>query len=101
MSLPHRPLCSSHKQAGRTARRAGHRGDLLQGGKPTQRGPLLHDEDYTIVAKYGAEYRGFVQYYLLAHDVFRLGTLRWVMETSMLRPWPENISPPLRRWTRK
>jgi group II intron reverse transcriptase/maturase len=33
-------------------------------GKPAQRGPLLHDEDYTIVAKYGSEYRGFVQYYL-------------------------------------
>jgi hypothetical protein len=39
----------------------------------------------TIVAKYGSEYRGFVQYYLLAQDVFRLGVLRWVMETSMLK----------------
>jgi group II intron reverse transcriptase/maturase len=54
-------------------------------GKPAQRGPLLHDEDYTIVAKYGSEYRGFVQYYLLAQDVFRLEKLRWVMETSMLK----------------
>ena len=54
-------------------------------GKPAQRGPLLHDEDFTIVAKYGSEYRGFVQYYLLAQDVFRLGKLRWVMETSMLK----------------
>jgi group II intron reverse transcriptase/maturase len=54
-------------------------------GKPAQRGPLLHDEDYTIVAKYGSEYRGFVQYYLLAQDVFRLAKLHWVMETSMLK----------------
>jgi group II intron reverse transcriptase/maturase len=54
-------------------------------GKPALRGSLLHDEDYTIVAKYGSEYRGFVQYYLLAQDVFRLGKLRWVMETSMLK----------------
>ncbi|MEU3343351.1 reverse transcriptase domain-containing protein, partial [Streptomyces sp. NPDC006668] len=54
-------------------------------GKPAQRGPLLHDEDFTIVAKYGSEYRGFVQYYLLAQDVFRLEILRWVMETSMLK----------------
>jgi group II intron reverse transcriptase/maturase len=54
-------------------------------GKPAQRGPLLHDEDFTIVAKYGSEYRGFVQYYLLAQDVFRLESLRWVMETSMLK----------------
>jgi len=54
-------------------------------GKPALRGPLLHDEDFTIVAKYGSEYRGFVQYYLLAQDVFRLELLRWVMETSMLK----------------
>jgi group II intron reverse transcriptase/maturase len=54
-------------------------------GKPALRGSLLHDEDYTIVAKYGSEYRGFVQYYLPAQDVFRLEKLRWVMETSMLK----------------
>ena len=43
------------------------------------------EDDYTIVAKYGAEYRGIVQYYLLAGDVQRLHRLRWVMETSMLK----------------
>jgi Type II intron maturase len=53
--------------------------------RPALRGPLLHDDDYTLVAKYGSEYRGFVQYYLLAQDVFRLEKLRWVMETSMLK----------------
>ncbi|MEV5212490.1 group II intron reverse transcriptase/maturase [Micromonospora sp. NPDC053740] len=46
---------------------------------------MLHDDDFTIVAKYGSEYRGIVQYYLLAQDVFRLGPLHWVMETSMLK----------------
>jgi group II intron reverse transcriptase/maturase len=54
-------------------------------GKPAQRGSLLHDDDFTIVAKYTSEYRGLVQYYLLAQDVFRLDTLRWVTETSMLK----------------
>jgi AI2M/AI1M-like, HNH endonuclease/Reverse transcriptase (RNA-dependent DNA polymerase)/Type II intron maturase len=54
-------------------------------GRPALRGALLHDDDFTIVAKYGAEYAGLVQYYLLAQDVFRLGSLRWVMETSMLK----------------
>ncbi|MFD4764187.1 reverse transcriptase domain-containing protein [Streptomyces sp. NPDC058439] len=54
-------------------------------GQPAQRGVLLHDEDFTIVAKYQAEYRGLVQYYLLAQDVFRLGRLQWVMETSLLK----------------
>jgi hypothetical protein len=46
---------------------------------------LLHDDDFTIVAKYQAEYAGLVQYYLLAQDVFRLGRLHWVMETSLLK----------------
>ena len=54
-------------------------------GKPAQLGALLHDTDFTIVAKYGSEYRGLVQYYLLAQDVFRLEKLRWVTETSMLK----------------
>jgi group II intron reverse transcriptase/maturase len=54
-------------------------------GRPAQRGALLHDNDFTIVAKYQAEYAGLVQYYLLAQDVFRLGRLHWVMETSLLK----------------
>jgi hypothetical protein len=57
----------------------------MSGGQPAQRGQLLHDDDFTIVAKFQAEYRGLVQYYLLAQDVFRLGKLRWVMETSLLK----------------
>jgi group II intron reverse transcriptase/maturase len=57
----------------------------MRDGKPAQRGMLLHDDDFTIVAKYQAEYRGVVQYYLLAQDVFRLGKLGWVMETSLLK----------------
>jgi hypothetical protein len=46
-----------------------------------------HDpgRDCIIVAKYGAEYRGLVHYYLLAGDVQRLHRLRWVVETSMLK----------------
>jgi group II intron reverse transcriptase/maturase len=57
----------------------------MSGGRPAQRGALLHDDDFTIVAKYQSEYAGLVQYYLLAQDVFRLGRLHWVMETSLLK----------------
>lgn len=57
----------------------------MRDGQPALRGMLLHDDDFTIVAKYQAEYRGVVQYYLLAQDVFRLGRLGWVMETSLLK----------------
>jgi group II intron reverse transcriptase/maturase len=57
----------------------------MSNGIPAQRGALIRDNDFTIVAKYGSEYAGLVQYYLLAQDVFRLARLRWVMETSMLK----------------
>ena len=57
----------------------------LARGKPACRNPLVNEDDYTIIAKFGAEYRGIVQYYLLAGDVQRLHRLRWVMETSMLK----------------
>jgi group II intron reverse transcriptase/maturase len=54
-------------------------------GKPWHRGALQNLDDYDIVRIYGAEYRGVVNYYLLAQDVWRLGTLRWNAETSMLK----------------
>jgi group II intron reverse transcriptase/maturase len=57
----------------------------LSRGKPACRNPLVNETDYVIVGKYGIEYRGIVQYYLLAGDVQRLHRLRWVMETSMLK----------------
>ena len=61
------------------------RAPFLHGGKPAKQAALTNGDDYTIVATYGAIYRGIVQYYLLAGDVYRLHRLRWVMETSMLK----------------
>lgn len=57
----------------------------LQRGKPAKQPALNNGDDHTIVATFGAIYRGVVQYYLLAGDVYRLHRLRWVMETSMLK----------------
>ena len=57
----------------------------LRRGKPAKQKALTNGGDYTIVATYGTTYRGIVQYYLLAGDVYRLHRLRWVMETSMLK----------------
>jgi len=61
------------------------RAQYLQRGKPAKRTYLMNKSDYTIIGTYGAEYRGFVQYYLLAGDVNRLNRLRWDMEQSMLK----------------
>jgi hypothetical protein len=46
---------------------------------------MVNLDDHVIISKYGAEYRGYVQYYLLAGDVHRLNRLLWVAQTSMLK----------------
>uniref|UniRef100_UPI000AE8EC42 reverse transcriptase/maturase family protein n=2 Tax=Nocardia amamiensis TaxID=404578 RepID=UPI000AE8EC42 len=57
----------------------------LARGKPERRADLLNEDDHTIVSVYGAEWRGIVQYYLLAGNVARLYRLQWVVETSLLK----------------
>ena len=57
----------------------------LQHGKPERRTELLHLDDHLIISTYGAEYRGIVQYWLLAGDVWRLNRLEWAAKTSMLK----------------
>jgi group II intron reverse transcriptase/maturase len=54
-------------------------------GKPWHRPALQNLPDYDIVRIYGAEFRGVVNYYLLAQDVSRLHTLHWNAMTSMLK----------------
>ncbi len=54
-------------------------------GKPWHRPRLQNLDDYDIVRTYGAEYRGVVNYYLLAQDAWRLHTLHWHALTSMLK----------------
>ena len=57
----------------------------MRGGKPAQRAEMIRDSDYSIVSKYQSEYRGIVQYYLLAHNVGWFNKLHWVAETSLLK----------------
>lgn len=57
----------------------------MKRGQPVSRARLVNESDHTIVATFGSEYQGIVQYYLLAGDVFRLNRLHWVMQTSLLR----------------
>ena len=54
-------------------------------GKPWHRPGLQNLDDYDIVRTYSAEYRGIVNYYLLAQDVWRLNRLCWYAQTSMLK----------------
>ena len=54
-------------------------------GQPASRTVMMNEEDHAIINRYAAEYRGIVQYYLLAGDVYRLDRLHWVMQTSLLK----------------
>ena len=56
----------------------------LKRGKPARLTEMYNCDDYTIVKVYGARYRGIVNYYMLACDVFRLDRLHWVMQSSLL-----------------
>ena len=57
----------------------------LRKGKPIHRPEREVDSDYSIITKYQQEYRGVVEYYLLATNVCHLQRLRWVMEGSLLK----------------
>lgn len=61
----------------------------LRHGKPWHRTALQNLDDYQIVKTYAAEYRGVVQYYLLANDVWRLKSLQWAARTSLLKTLAE------------
>ncbi|GHO47195.1 maturase [Ktedonospora formicarum] len=53
--------------------------------KPTYRAELLSDDDYSIISRYQSEYRGIVQYYILATNIRRLNKLHWIMRMSLLK----------------
>ncbi len=53
--------------------------------KAKHRAELLDNEDYTIVLTYQLEYRGIANYYQLAHTMFHLKELKWIMEISLTK----------------
>ena len=57
----------------------------LRKGKPAPRYDMLDESDFTIVSRYQAEFRGVVQYYMLAQNVAHFSRLQWVMQQSLCR----------------
>lgn len=54
-----------------------------QANRPLVRNDLIRTSDYNIVATYGAEYRGYAQFYQMAGNINWLNKVRWYMERSM------------------
>jgi hypothetical protein len=57
----------------------------MRRGKPIHLPERINDTDFSIVAQYQAEYRGVVNYYLMAFNVHRLWRLHWIAQTSLLK----------------
>ncbi|HEL2677819.1 TPA: reverse transcriptase [Streptococcus suis] len=57
----------------------------MKNGKAIHRNNLLHDDDFSIVQTYQQEYRGLVQYYILAQNLSWFSKIYWYMETSLLK----------------
>ena len=57
----------------------------MQHGTPIHRKELTHDDAYSIVSKYQAEYRGLVEYYRKAINLRDFNRLKWVMEQSLTK----------------
>jgi group II intron reverse transcriptase/maturase len=57
----------------------------MRNGKVRHRPELANDSDYEIVSLSQATFIGYVQYYVLAQNLYRLGYVRFVMETSLLK----------------
>lgn len=64
------------------------RAAYMRGGKPIHRPEFAHESDesdYSIMTRYQQEYRGVVQYYLLAHNVASLSYVCYTMHVSRLK----------------
>lgn len=57
----------------------------LKNGKPVHRPELLNNSVYDIIVQYQLEYRGIVEYYRLAHNLYQLDRLKYVMESSLTK----------------
>jgi Type II intron maturase len=57
----------------------------MANNKPTHRVEVLQDDIFSIISQYQAEYRGVVNYYVLAINLRDLSKLRWAMEISLTK----------------
>ena len=69
--------------------------------KPIHRAERINDTDFSIVTQYQAEYRGVVNYYLMALNVHRLWRLHWVAKTSLIKTLTNKFRTSVRAIRRK
>lgn len=58
----------------------------MRGNKPIHRPELTNDSVFDIVSRFQSEYRGFTEYYKLAHNrAIRMERLKWIMESALTK----------------
>ena len=57
----------------------------MKGNNPTHRPEMENDSVCTIISFYQSVYRGIAEYYRMAHNVYQLNKLKWMMETSLTK----------------
>jgi group II intron reverse transcriptase/maturase len=69
--------------------------------KVMHRAEFINDSDYDIVAKYGAEFRGMIQYYKLARNIRKLGRVERTIRLSLLKTLANKLKTTVRTvWRR-
>jgi hypothetical protein len=53
--------------------------------KPVHRPEMLNDSVFSIITHFQGVYRGIVEYYRLAHNLYGLNKLKWIMEQSLVK----------------
>lgn len=57
----------------------------LSHNKPIHRTEMLNDSVFSIIMHFQGVYRGIVEYYRLAHNMYGLNKLKWIMEQSLVK----------------
>ncbi len=57
----------------------------MKGNRPIHRPEMENDSVFTIISYYQGVYRGLVEHYRMAHNVYQLNKLKWIMETSLTK----------------
>jgi hypothetical protein len=98
---PSQPDDELHVHAGLRLRPTAKSARYMARGIPVHRPELMNLTDQAIISRYGDEYRGIVQYYLLAGDVYRLDRLHWVMVVSLLKTLADKHDSSVTKMARK
>ena len=67
----------------------------MKNGKAVQRRERTNDTVFSIIEQYQAEYRGLVEYYQLADNLYKLNRLKWVMEQSLTKTLARKLQLPV------